>query len=48
MLWLLPLLDPETEYIHRFGWEAFEENLIRIDPDVYDFRRAPMALKPPA
>jgi hypothetical protein len=37
--WLVPITCAEQEYICDVGWEAFEDRLQELDPDLLDLRR---------
>ncbi|MFE2424084.1 suppressor of fused domain protein [Streptomyces hokutonensis] len=36
IVWLIPITAEETAFIREKGWEAFEEALVRQDPDLLD------------
>ncbi|MER5312914.1 suppressor of fused domain protein [Streptomyces sp. NPDC002773] len=40
IVWLVPIGDREAEFVERNGWEAFERELVRHDPDLLDVGRA--------
>jgi hypothetical protein len=37
--WLVPITDQEAEFVNRLGWKEFEAKLVKVDPDLLDFRR---------
>ena len=37
--WLIPISTDEATFVLNRGWEAFEEELARHDPDLVDFGR---------
>ncbi|WP_157721733.1 suppressor of fused domain protein [Tumebacillus avium] len=37
--WLVPITREESDYIKKFGWDAFESELEVSDPDLVDFGR---------
>jgi hypothetical protein len=39
VVWLIPIGDREADYVQRLGWQAFEEELARVDPDLLDLMR---------
>ena len=39
VVWLLPLLGTEVNYIRTHGWSAFEDRLEATDPDLFDLER---------
>lgn len=41
--WLVPITRSEALRVHETGWEAFEEALVRQDPDLVDPRRQAVA-----
>jgi hypothetical protein len=36
VVWLIPITAEETAFIRDEGWEAFEDALVRQDPDLLD------------
>ncbi|MFG2900366.1 suppressor of fused domain protein [Streptomyces zaomyceticus] len=42
VVWLVPIGDREAEFVEREGWEAFENELVRHDPDLLDLDRPEM------
>jgi len=40
LVWLLPLLKREAEWVKAHGWSAFEDRLESGDPDLFDLDRA--------
>ncbi|QUW78585.1 suppressor of fused domain protein [Streptomyces mirabilis] len=36
IVWLIPITAEETAFIREKGWEAFEDALVRQDPDLLD------------
>jgi hypothetical protein len=41
IVWLLPLLASEAEWIRTKGWEAFEDQIEQLDVDFFDLGRGP-------
>jgi len=39
-VWALPISAAEAAFIRREGWEAFEERIHLLDPDLMDLERA--------
>lgn len=37
--WLVPITSQEAEFAKTKGWEAFEDRLANVDPDLLDLRR---------
>ncbi|MDQ0795950.1 suppressor of fused domain protein [Streptomyces sp. B1I3] len=44
VIWLVPLHGAEAEYVAKNGWPAFEEELTKQDPDLFDLGRPQMSL----
>jgi hypothetical protein len=44
VVWLVPIGASEASFVRERGWDAFEEELARQDPDLLDLNRAEMAL----
>ncbi|MFC3575992.1 suppressor of fused domain protein [Streptomyces yaanensis] len=44
MVWLVPIGESEAAFVRVKGWDAFEEELVRQDPDLLDLNRAEIAL----
>lgn len=42
--WLIPISSYEAAFVKRSGWHAFEDCLVREDPDLIDVWRKPMDL----
>ncbi|MFI6107332.1 hypothetical protein [Streptomyces sp. NPDC051310] len=40
----MPVTSAEADFVERRGWEAFERELVRQDPDLLDLARAEIAL----
>ncbi|MEU4249540.1 suppressor of fused domain protein [Amycolatopsis sp. NPDC026612] len=40
MVWLVPVSRAEAAYVGSHGWRAFEDELVRHDPDLLDPGRA--------
>ncbi|MFD7447175.1 suppressor of fused domain protein [Streptomyces sp. NPDC059909] len=40
LVWLVPIGSAEAAFIDRRGWDAFERELVRQDPDLLDLGRA--------
>lgn len=43
VVWLVPIGGSEVDLIQRAGWQSFEEELAKRDPDLLDLRRALVA-----
>ncbi|MFJ3407280.1 suppressor of fused domain protein [Promicromonospora sp. NPDC090134] len=39
IVWLIPIGPHEAEYVREHGWRRFEEQLERVDPDLFDLTR---------
>jgi len=37
--WLVPTTDREASFVSSHGWDEFERQLEKHDPDLIDFRR---------
>ncbi|MFD7428277.1 suppressor of fused domain protein [Streptomyces sp. NPDC059818] len=44
LVWLVPIHGVEANYVTKNGWPAFEEELTKQDPDLFDLDRPPMSL----
>ncbi|MFD7719962.1 suppressor of fused domain protein [Streptomyces sp. NPDC059814] len=44
VVWLVPIHGVEANYVTKNGWPAFEEELTKQDPDLFDLDRPPMSL----
>ncbi|MGN9756669.1 suppressor of fused domain protein [Streptomyces sp. SD31] len=44
VVWLVPIGASEAAFVREKGWPAFEEELVRQDPDLLDLNRAGMTL----
>ena len=44
IVWLIPIYKTEAVYVRDNGWEAFEDQLVTVDPDLLDLRRKPLKL----
>jgi len=42
IVWLVPISRSEAEYVNGRGWDAFEERLVEVDPDLTDVDRDPL------
>lgn len=42
IVWLIPLMSSEAEFIRRSGWSQFEDLMEKRDPDLFDLNRAPI------
>lgn len=42
-VWLVPITAAEADYVGTHGWQAFEQRLEEVDPDLLDFDRADVA-----
>ncbi|MEV4148370.1 suppressor of fused domain protein [Amycolatopsis sp. NPDC049691] len=40
IVWLVPISAGEAAYVASHGWKAFEDELVRHDPDLLDLGRA--------
>jgi hypothetical protein len=40
--WLVPIHPEEADCVKREGWGAFEDQLERADPDLFDLGRSPV------
>jgi hypothetical protein len=40
-LWLIPVYEPEAEFVEAEGWEAFEQLMWDVDADPTDWQRPP-------
>ncbi|MHB9861203.1 suppressor of fused domain protein [Streptomyces sp. YIM S03343] len=45
VVWLVPIGTAEVAFVRENGWTAFEEELVRQDPDLLDLNRAEMAFE---
>jgi hypothetical protein len=41
--WLIPIYRSEATFVSEQGWNAFEDLLLKFDPDVLDFQRPAIA-----
>ncbi|WP_308012429.1 suppressor of fused domain protein [Arthrobacter sp. M4] len=41
--WLIPVTGSEATFVHKAGWERFEEILDESNPDLFDWRRKGIA-----
>lgn len=46
--WLVPVTEDEAAFVERRGWDAFEDLLVRQDPDLVDFERSEVELGRPS
>lgn len=44
LVWVVPVTQPEAQFVRSHGWEAFEDLLADQDPDLVDVFRAEMVL----
>ncbi|MFE0778287.1 suppressor of fused domain protein [Streptomyces sp. NPDC058861] len=44
VVWLVPVGNHEADFIDEKGWEAFERELVRQDPDLLDLSRSEISL----
>ncbi|MGR6970886.1 suppressor of fused domain protein [Streptomyces cynarae] len=44
VVWLVPIGTSEAAFVREKGWDVFEEELARQDPDLLDLNRAEMTL----
>ncbi|MFF3845014.1 suppressor of fused domain protein [Streptomyces sp. NPDC002328] len=44
LVWLVPIGDSEAAFVREKGWDVFEEELGRQDPDLFDLERVEMRL----
>jgi hypothetical protein len=42
VVWLIPIGAREARYVREHGWQEFEEQLARADPDLFDMARSEM------
>jgi hypothetical protein len=42
IVWLVPISRSEAQFIDARGWDAFEKELLRQDPDLLDLARSPI------
>ncbi|WP_322614413.1 suppressor of fused domain protein [Pseudomonas sp. BIC9C] len=42
MVWLVPLLETEAQFVKSNGWSQFEDVLEHMDPDLWELNRAPI------
>lgn len=40
LLWLIPITDREAAFCRERGWQEFEEQVARVDPDFLDWDRS--------
>ncbi|MCR6488620.1 suppressor of fused domain protein [Amycolatopsis sp. OK19-0408] len=45
IVWLTPISAGEAAYVASHGWNAFEDELIKHDPDLLDLGRAELPLR---
>lgn len=45
VIWLAPIGKAEAAFVDERGWEAFEEELVRQQPDLTDLRRPEISLE---
>lgn len=44
LVWLVPVTASEADFVRRVGWDPFETELERQDPDLLDFARSAIEL----
>jgi hypothetical protein len=44
VIWVVPITAAEANYVKRFGWSSFEDQLSGQDPDLLDLGRSPLNL----
>lgn len=44
VVWLIPIHGAEADYVTKNGWPAFEAELMRQDPDLFDLDRPQLSL----
>lgn len=44
MVWLAPITASEADFVRAAGWERFEDELVKHDPDLLNFQRPSVAL----
>lgn len=42
IVWLIPVGPREAKYVREHGWQRFEEELERVDPNLFDLTRDQM------
>lgn len=40
IVWMIPILRAEAQFIERSGWSNFEDRLETVDPDLFDLTRS--------
>ncbi|MCA0983385.1 suppressor of fused domain protein [Halobacillus yeomjeoni] len=45
MIWLIPIMASEARFVRTDGWEAFENMLEEVDPDLVDYQRSSVLLE---
>lgn len=43
IVWLVPITSGEAQFVAERGWEKFEQELIKRDPDLMDMNRETIA-----
>ncbi|PZG00165.1 suppressor of fused domain protein [Micromonospora deserti] len=43
IVWLIPITSGEAAFVSEQGWEKFEQELVKHDPDLMDLNRAAIA-----
>jgi len=46
MVWLVPISGTEAAFVHDHGWDRFEDELVKADPDLTDLTRATLFSRP--
>ncbi|WP_329518854.1 suppressor of fused domain protein [Spirillospora sp. NBC_01491] len=46
LTWLIPISRSESDFVSRHGWDDFESEMEKQDPDLFDLHRADLVLKP--
>ncbi|MEU0831560.1 suppressor of fused domain protein [Streptomyces sp. NPDC005969] len=44
VVWLVPIYGAEADYVKKNGWSAFEAELTKQDPDLFDLNRPQLRL----
>lgn len=43
IVWLVPIMEGEAKFVLDKGWDVFEQELLKHDPDLFDLTRNPIA-----
>jgi hypothetical protein len=47
LAWLVPITANEARFVWEHGWDAFEDRLVELDPDLVDIHRDEVPLENP-